>query len=159
MLIWSCPLTGLCGRPLVNPCVFYSEPEHRLESVPGDLLCAINDVSVPPIVQPSVGFYDSVCLCVCMCVQSWDLVEQTQNYLKLLLHIINSDGRLICSHLHHACICKISCCKVTICSFDRKINSNGVNADALTVLMITLWHCWWWCHGVNDDVRVLMMTL
>lgn len=29
-----------------------------------------------------------------MCVvQSWDLVEQTQNYLKLLLHIINSDGR------------------------------------------------------------------
>ncbi|XP_047438082.1 myotubularin-related protein 14 isoform X1 [Mugil cephalus] len=24
--------------------------------------------------------------------QSWDLVEQTQNYLKLLLHIINSDG-------------------------------------------------------------------
>lgn len=25
--------------------------------------------------------------------QSWDLVQQTQNYLKLLLHIINSDGR------------------------------------------------------------------
>lgn len=24
--------------------------------------------------------------------QSWDLVEQTQNYLKLLLHLINSDG-------------------------------------------------------------------
>jgi len=35
------------------------------------------------------------CVCVCVCVfQSWDLVEQTQNYLKLLLHIINSDGRL-----------------------------------------------------------------
>lgn len=27
------------------------------------------------------------------CSQSWDLVQQTQNYLKLLLHIINSDGR------------------------------------------------------------------
>uniref|UniRef100_A0A665W4A2 Myotubularin related protein 14 n=1 Tax=Echeneis naucrates TaxID=173247 RepID=A0A665W4A2_ECHNA len=26
--------------------------------------------------------------------QSWDLVEQTQNYLKLLLHIINNDGEL-----------------------------------------------------------------
>ncbi|KPP60894.1 myotubularin-related protein 14-like [Scleropages formosus] len=25
--------------------------------------------------------------------QSWDLVQQTQNYLKLLIHIINSDGR------------------------------------------------------------------
>lgn len=28
--------------------------------------------------------------------QSWDLVQQTQNYLKLLLHIINSDGKLLC---------------------------------------------------------------
>lgn len=29
------------------------------------------------------------------CSQSWDLVQQTQNYLKLLLHIINSDGRCL----------------------------------------------------------------
>lgn len=27
--------------------------------------------------------------------KSWDLVQQTQNYLKLLLHIINSDGKLL----------------------------------------------------------------
>ncbi len=34
--------------------------------------------------------------------QSWDLVQQTQNYLKLLLHIINSDGKLLhfLTHLH-----------------------------------------------------------
>lgn len=38
----------------------------------------------------SNAFNTVVCVCV---VQSWDLVEQTQNYLKLLLHIINSDGR------------------------------------------------------------------
>lgn len=25
--------------------------------------------------------------------QSWDLVQQTQNYLKLLISIINSDGK------------------------------------------------------------------
>lgn len=30
--------------------------------------------------------------------QSWDLVQQTQNYLKLLLHIINSDGKLLYLH-------------------------------------------------------------
>lgn len=36
---------------------------------------------------------DSSIFNFCVCVQSWDLVEQTQNYLKLLLHIINSDGR------------------------------------------------------------------
>lgn len=32
--------------------------------------------------------------------QSWDLVQQTQNYLKLLLHIINSDGKLLHFHTH-----------------------------------------------------------
>uniref|UniRef100_A0A3Q4N0N5 Myotubularin related protein 14 n=1 Tax=Neolamprologus brichardi TaxID=32507 RepID=A0A3Q4N0N5_NEOBR len=30
--------------------------------------------------------------------QSWDLVQQTQNYLKLLLHIINSDDRGLLVH-------------------------------------------------------------
>ncbi|XP_019214063.1 myotubularin-related protein 14 isoform X3 [Oreochromis niloticus] len=30
--------------------------------------------------------------------QSWDLVQQTQNYLKLLLHIINSDGKMVNHH-------------------------------------------------------------
>lgn len=26
-------------------------------------------------------------------LQSWDLIQQTQNYLKLLISIINSDGK------------------------------------------------------------------
>lgn len=37
---------------------------------------------------------NNVCFSV-KTVQSWDLVQQTQNYLKLLLHIINSDGRCV----------------------------------------------------------------
>lgn len=38
--------------------------------------------------------------CCRLLFQSWDLVQQTQNYLKLLLHIINSDGKLLHFHKH-----------------------------------------------------------
>lgn len=43
-----------------------------------------------------VRFYQTINVCFSVkTVQSWDLVQQTQNYLKLLLHIINSDGRCV----------------------------------------------------------------
>lgn len=39
----------------------------------------------------------SICSSVSLSVlsQSWDLVQQTQNYLKLLISIINRDGEML----------------------------------------------------------------
>lgn len=66
--------TGLRGRSFDNPCVLYSELEHWLDTVPGDLFspppflcsplsyflsslsvftCCISGVSVPSVVQPT----------------------------------------------------------------------------------------------------------
>lgn len=40
-LVWAsshlCPLVGLCRRPFDDPCVFYTEPPHRLDPLPGYL--------------------------------------------------------------------------------------------------------------------------
>ncbi|XP_077567879.1 phosphatidylinositol-3,5-bisphosphate 3-phosphatase MTMR14 isoform X2 [Stigmatopora nigra] len=85
--------------------------------------------------------------------QSWDLVEQTQNYLKLLLHIINSDDE---SGLLVHCISGWDRTPLFVSLLRLSLWADGAvhsNLEAADILYLTIAYDWFLFGGKSSHCK------
>ncbi|KTG27147.1 hypothetical protein cypCar_00035626 [Cyprinus carpio] len=100
--------------------------------------------------------------------QSWDLVQQTQNYLKLLLHIINSDGKLLLFYTrlhqtveHVSLVCLVLDNFLECCGF---ADENGLLVHCIsgwdrTPLFVSLLRLSLWAASINSSDGAIHASL